>query len=166
MNADGGRRLDYDVINMIVQDAHSRSGSQFHVILLGDNNLRDMEPLDSLIGKFTYLVQALSYVPNCNIILVSILPSPKTNQKFLEANFRLKNLANRHFNFCSYLDLERSRFFLNNGDINESLYYDRIHLKDSGSEILAKLIFNHCLSLGTVKMLIRAAALSLIFKSF
>ena len=149
MNAVGSRKLDYDVINMILQDAHSpKSGLQIHVILLGDNNLRyNMESTNSFIQKCEYLVQRLSCVPNCKLVFVSILPCSKTKEKFLEANSKLKKLSFRS-NFVSYLDLENTRFFTNNGAINESLFYDRIHLKDSGSKILAKLIFKHCSLLG------------------
>ena len=150
MNAVGGRELSYDVIDMILQDAHSsRSGFHFIVLLLGDNNLRydTAEPIDSFIGKVEYLVQNLQHVPKCQIILVSIIPCPKTQQRFLKANSCLRKISYQNSNFVSYLDLENSRFFCN-GAINESLFYDDIHLKDRGSEILAKLIFRHCCSLG------------------
>ena len=153
MNAEGSRTLNHEVINMIFQDAYSFApGFQFHILLLGDNNLRHppMEPVASFIGKCEYLVQGLSYIPNCHVILVSIIPCPKTNEKFLEANSRLREISHRNFHFVSYLDLERTRFFINGGAINENLFYDGIHLRDEGSEMLAKLIFKHCCSVGKV----------------
>ena len=155
MNAVGGRRLTHGVINMILQDAHSRAGPQIHVILLGDNNLRDgMESVDSFIEKCHHLVQGFSQLQKCQLVLVSILPCPKTKEKFLEANSRLRRIAIRNADYVSYLDLEKTRFFIN-GDINESLFYDKIHLKNAGAKILAENIFDLCSSIGTFAICIK-----------
>ena len=157
MNAVGSRRLTHDVINMILQDAYShRSGPQIHVIILGDNNLRyGMESVDSFIGKCHHLVQGFSQLQKCHLVLVSILPCPKTKEKFLEANSRLRKIAIRNADFVSYLDLERTRFFIN-GAINENLFYDGIHLKNAGEKILAEHIFDLCSSIGIFALMINS----------
>ena len=86
---------------------------------------------------------------NIKIVLVSLLPSPKTDNYsknvFKKANKQLMDLANR-WEFASFLNI--SRHFTNCGKLQMSKFKaDKIHLNSNGALGLAKAIYGNVLSL-------------------
>ena len=144
MIAERCQRLNQDVIDNIVDNAEANCPHpQFHILLLGDNNLRGgSEPVDSYVRKCERLANSLERIPNCHLVLTSVLPSLKTQENFSEANFKIRDICYNSNGLVTFLDLDG--VFTINGAINYKLYADGIHLNSKGSVSLAKLIYEHC----------------------
>ena len=144
MIAERCQRLNQDVIDQIIENAEAKCPDpQFHILLLGDNNLRyGSEPVDSYIRKCERLAYSLERIPNCQLVLTSVIPSLKTKERFFEANYKIKDICQNSTGLVTFLDLDG--VFTRYGAINSKLYSDGIHLKPKGSRSLAKLIYEHC----------------------
>ena len=144
MIAERCQRLNQDVIDNIVDNAEANCPhSQFHILLLGDNNLRGgLEPVDSYVRKCERLANYLKRIQNCHLVLTSVIPSLKTQENFSEANRKIRDICHNN-GLVTFLDLDG--VFTRYGAINSKLYVaDGIHLNSKGSVSLAELIYEHC----------------------
>ena len=144
MIAESGQRLNQEVIDNIVDNAEANCPHpQFHILLLGDNNLRGgLEPMDSYVRKCERLANSLKRIPNCHLVLTSVLPSLETQENFFEANRKIRDICYNSNGHVTFIDFDG--VFTRNGAINYKLYADGKHLNSKGSVSLAKMIYEHC----------------------
>ena len=141
------KRLENHVIEKICANVRSKIPMlQYHVILLGGNNLRyNEESVESYMAKCDSLVQRFRAFPNAKLVFVSLIPSPKTHHicqtTFNAVNLQLQTLILPHQRFASFLNV--NDIFLPNGRINHALFSDGIHLKINGTQMIAHAISKH-----------------------
>ena len=153
-DAVGGRKLNHDVVTTIERDMSSRFEKQVHILFLGGNNLRKKGDPEHLILYFRAILEHAYAIPGCFVVLVSLLPSPKTDhiskKRFEMASSMLKKLSFEFEETCSFLNI--SRVFLKEvtfegrkkHSINR-LYYkpDGIHMNCIGAGRVAQMICDH-----------------------
>ena len=96
-------------------------------------------------------MKSLNEFQNLKLVLVSLLPSPKTDKHskdvFKNANKQLKELA-KCYEFVTFLNV--SKHFCAFGKLQLSKFKsDKIHLSSSGALALAKAIHGNILSLAS-----------------
>ena len=113
----------------------------------GDNNLRrvkeDPEDYLKLIKK---LLNEITNIPKCHLVLTSLLPSLETNHLckyvFKEVSESIKNITLKYGpERASFINLNKA--FLHAGKIKYELYEDGVHLNTAGAKELASRIVNH-----------------------
>ena len=137
-----GGELQQKEIEEIHQNARLEPSS-YQVVLLGGNNIRGgKESVSSFVAKCFQLCKRFIGLPSPNLILCGMIPSLHSSSKaiFQHADEGLKRVADGFLN-VTFLNL--APHFMIEGEIDKSLYSDKIHLKRKGSRILAKAIFNH-----------------------
>ena len=143
------RKLNYVLINDILNSAKQNSHKkQLNFFCIGDNNLRwNKDTLDTFMTKLKYLVKELSKVPNCHLVLASILPQPvsdvKSKSVFRSANSAMKDLCQQYQNI-SFMDVTKS--FVIDNIIDETLFEkDGVHMKPKGAKKYANCIKRHAM---------------------
>ena len=153
INAVPSQKLDYDLIKEITNFAKQKCESkakQLHFLCIGDNNLRwNKDSPDTFIAKIEQLVKELSDIPNCFLVLASILPQPvsdKTSKAvFRQVNSAMYNLSKNNPN-VSFMDVTRS--FVKDKVIDRKLFErDGVHMTPLGAEKYANCIKRHAMGL-------------------
>lgn len=102
------------------------------VILIGTNN-RDDTPEDIAAGVKAVIAKTQSSFPGVKIVLVSILPNERANDKMMATNELIKTYADG--NTVIWLDLASK--FTPEGNSWKGLQGDKLHLTTAGYEIWA-----------------------------
>ena len=147
VDGEPGRKLDQDIIDEIVKDAKSCQNGCYQILMLGGNNIRENETVQSFMSKcFELSKRFLNLHSNCNLIICGMIPSKKKSSKakFKHVDKELRSLADGFLN-VTFLKLAND-FLTKEGKLKKSLYSDDIHLNDEGTKILADAIYNHVLS--------------------
>ena len=117
------------------------------VVHLGSNNIRDGEKPEDLIGFFKNIVEELAQIPNCLMVLVSLVPSfardEELKEDFHQFSLLLKALVDlhAHVSFCNWV---RKLFVEGNWTkMDPDCFADRVHLSRKGAEIFADALFKH-----------------------
>lgn len=103
------------------------------VIMIGTNNATDT-PADIATGVKAVIAATQKKFPGVKVVLVSILPNARANEKMSETNLLLAPLANKKTVF--YLDLAAG--FTPEGDNWKGLSRDKLHLSAEGYTYWAK----------------------------
>jgi len=108
-------------------------------IMLGTNNLH-LNSNEEIIAGLTLLIEAITTRQStAKIVIIGILPRKENEQRILELNLLISQLAENLK--IIYLDVGKE-LLLNTGKINEALYKDGLHPNEKGygkiAPILAK----------------------------
>ena len=145
-----GRKMDERAVRDIIQCARKKSPQKhFIVVNLGTNNLRrrDWEKSDfpeDLIGFYKDIAQALESIPNCQLVIPSLIPSfgqdDILKDEYRRFSDHAKALASLKKNVRFY---NFSRRLCVNGKLDPSCFSDNVHLSKKGAKIYAESIFNY-----------------------
>jgi lysophospholipase L1-like esterase len=102
------------------------------VVMIGTNNTRDT-PEDIAAGVKAVATTTQEIFPGVKVVLLSILPNQRANEKMMAANEIVKTFANNDTIF--YLDLASK--FPKEGDNWKGLQKDHLHLTTDGYEVWA-----------------------------
>ncbi len=102
------------------------------VLLIGTNNTRDT-PEDIAAGVKAVMTKTRATFPGVKVILLSILPNARANEKMMAVNALTKNFADNRSVF--YLDLTAK--MTPEGDSWKGLGPDKLHLTPEGYEMWA-----------------------------
>ena len=149
------RKMDYALIDQITRFAKHKCESeskpkQLHFLCIGDNNLRwNKDSPETFMAKIELLVKKLSDIPNCFLVLASILPQPVSDvtskSVFRETNSAMYDLSKNYPN-VSFMNVTKS--FVKDGKIDETLFErDGVHMKKKGAEKYANCIKRHAMGL-------------------
>ena len=153
INAVPSQKLDYDLIKEITNFAKQKCESkakQLHFLCIGDNNLRwNKDTPETFMAKVEQLVKELSDIPNCFLVLASILPQPVSDETskpvFRQVNRAMYNLSKNNPN-VSFMDVTKS--FVKDKIIDRKLFQrDGVHMKPLGAEKYANCIKRHAMGL-------------------
>ena len=92
------------------------------------------------------LLNEITNIPKCHLVLTSLLPSLETNHLckyvFKEVSESIKNITLKYGpERASFINLNKA--FLHAGKIKYELYEDGVHLNTAGAKELASRIVNH-----------------------
>ena len=99
VDAIGGRTLGPNEVNAIIWDAKINAPKkQWHIIMLGGNNLRKKsETVESFMAHCKELAAAFEGIPNAKLVFMGMIPSPGTDsiskKLFVEANSQMRLLS-------------------------------------------------------------------------
>ena len=139
-----GLKLTKDVVSEIKETVKKQNNSaQVHVLILGDNDFRRLEGDPRLyLTCVEDLVQFFKDIPKAHLVLVSLLPSPKTNDQckdvFYKMSEELKKYGQEDPDSATYLRVTKE--FMKAGIPEQELYFDGIHLSVKGANVLASAI--------------------------
>ena len=115
-------------------------------IMLGVNDIKVKAPWEVVHQNFYNLIYTIkSLTPKTEIFIISVLPTNYSNfnkydidnSEIVKLNQSLKNMSNKyHLNFINCHD----DFLNENGDLDENLTYDGLHLNQIGYTKLASWI--------------------------
>ena len=139
----GGKRMTVREKNLVISVARQISPAKHHVILnLGTNNVRDGVYSEDLLPFFKEIAEELGSIPNCHLILVSLVPSFARNEELknefwrLSQSFKAMAQLYPHVTWCNWV---RQLFW--NGELDHQCFEDDVHLSPMGAEIFANAIF-------------------------
>ena len=146
----GGRKMDLEAMRDILNCARSTAPRKHYVVVnLGTNNLRRKNwklgdfPED-LIGFYKDIAEAMESIPNCVLVIPSLIPSFRQDD-ILKNEYRrftahAKALASLKDNVCFFN-------FVKNLCVNNRLdprcFSDDVHLSRRGARIYAESIYNY-----------------------
>jgi hypothetical protein len=145
-DAVSGRKISRRVVENIIAGINRDAGApQCVVIILGSNNLRRRsEGPEDIMPFFKSIVDHVSSIDQCHVVITSIIPSPATNETFGDTNTQLKVLCRENKESCSFLNLTPGLCDID-GEIEHHHYkIDKIHLNGDGASIIAS-TFRHTL---------------------
>ena len=151
--AQGGRKMEDGVVFEVSNRANQFAPLPQRVILnFGDNDIRGRGSLENILAYFVELVDQLTAIPYCRVVLTSLVPSygryEETKEEFNRLNNHLKVLCNNNPNatFCNF-----TRRLYQDGILDGGLYRDNVHLNYNGSTIMAESIYSHLVNLPRIK---------------
>ena len=149
----GGRKMEDGVVDEVSHYATQFAPLPQWVILnFGDNDLREKRRVEDIVAEFAEVVDRLTAIPYCRVVLTSLVPSyaryEETKHDFKSLNDHLKVLANASpkVTFCDF-----TRCLFQDGILDGNLYRDNVHLNYVGSKTMAESIFAHLINQPKIK---------------
>ena len=125
---------------------------QWVVLNFGDNDIREGRAPEDILADFVEVVDRLTAIPYCRVVLTSLVPSfgryEETKEEFNRLNNYLRVLCNNNpkATFCNF-----TRRLYQDGILDGGLYRDNVHLNFLGSKTMAESIYAHLVNLPRIK---------------
>ena len=119
---------------------------QIVILNFGDNDIREGGQLQAILSYFEELMEQLTEIPFCRVVLTSLVPDryKQTKEDFNNLNHHLRILCNGNPK-ASFCDFTHQLF--EDGRLNAGLYKDNVHLNFWGSKLMAESIYQHLVDL-------------------
>ena len=142
----GGKRMSTGEMNLIIKVARQKSPAKHYVVLnMGTNNIRnDGEHPEDLLCYFKEIAEELGTIPNCHLVLVSLVPSFARNEELknefwrLSQHFQAMAKLYPHVSWCNWV-----RQLYSNGKLDPQHFEDDVHLSQSGAVIFTNALIKH-----------------------
>ena len=151
--AKGGRKMEDGVVVEVSNRANQFSPlPQWVVLNFGDNDIREGRAPEDILADFVEVVDRLTAIPYCRVVLTSLVPSfgryEETKEEFNRLNNYLRVLCNNNpkATFCNF-----TRRLYQDGILDGGLYRDNVHLNFLGSKTMAESIYAHLVNLPRIK---------------
>ena len=144
-----GAKINDNIVNHIINKININVPQrQVAILCFGGNNITDGQRPEDFFRHFERLVNHANVVENLHIMIVGLIPRPKTDEHtkslFFKTNRLLNTLCEENKPKCTFVNV--SKVLCENGEILTEFYAGRennqVHLNIHGARVLAKRIFN------------------------
>ena len=145
-----GRKMDNQAVRDILNCARSIAPRKHYLVVnLGTNNFRRRnwklgDYPEDLIGFYKDIADAMESIPNCVLVIPSLIPDfgrddiLKDEYRRFTAHAKALASVKNNVNFCNFV-----KNLCVNNRLDPTCYWDDVHLSERGARIYAESIYNY-----------------------